>query len=132
MTAKTIDFDISELAQGGCPRTDLGLIGPGGPMGTRANFSQVLLDTGATHTQLPEDVALDIGIDPGQGSTVAITTANGTAWRQHLTVDLEVAGVSVNVDVYFAQGATPLIGRSSLYAAFAATGFEPGEWLQKL
>jgi predicted aspartyl protease len=133
MPPKTIAFDDSELSAGGIPRAAVTLLGPGGPKGSRANFAGVLIDTGATHTQLPEDVARNIGIDPSQGAAVQIATSNGTANRQHLTVTLEIQGVTVTgIDVYFGGEVAPLLGRSSLYAAFAAAGFEPAEWLRKL
>jgi predicted aspartyl protease len=133
MPPRTIDFDDSKGAAKGIPRASVTLVGPGGPKGTHANFAGMLVDTGATHTHLPEDVAHAVGIDPSSGTSVQISTANGMATRQHLTVDLEIEGVFVKgVDVYFALGASPLLGRSAMYAAFPTTGFESAEWLRRL
>ncbi|HEY0631700.1 MAG TPA: aspartyl protease family protein [Thermoleophilaceae bacterium] len=115
------------------PRATVTVVGPGGLRGTRWNHTKVLVDTGARHSQFPEVVLEDIGYDLSQSITLKIHTSNGLATRRYLHVDLEVQGVSVpGVGVYVGANATPLVGRSTLYAAFAATGFRSPDWLWKL
>lgn len=132
---RSVDFDDTEPSPGGVPRAEVVLYGPGTAQGSNATFSQVLVDTGATHTQLPENVATAIGLNPqSAGTSVVIATSGGTVQRWLLTVRLEVQGIMLqSVPVYFGPtGTTALVGRSSLYAAFETTGFEGAEWLRKL
>jgi predicted aspartyl protease len=130
MPSRIITFPNTQTAPSGIPRAAVTLVGPGGPRGRRARFSGVLVDTGATHSQLPESVARNLGLDPAQGQTRTIMTSNGRASRWLLTVELVVQGIRLPaIGVYFGANVTPLVGRSAIYAAFLIAGFERREWL---
>ncbi|MGV9838891.1 retropepsin-like aspartic protease [Nocardia niigatensis] len=105
----------------------------GRPGQLAATFNKALVDTGAAHTQLPEELALQIGRNPRvDGAQVKISTAAGTASHWRLRVDLEFEGIFVSsVPVYFSPGAVDLVGRSTIYAACPTTGFERARWLRK-
>ncbi|MFI6171355.1 retropepsin-like aspartic protease [Nocardia sp. NPDC051052] len=128
-----VDFDDFAPASSGVPRAELVLFGPATPGQLAATFSQALVDTGAVHSQLPEEVAMQLGLNPSaDGIQVVISTAAGPSQRWLLRVDLAFEGIFVSsVPVYFSQGAVDLVGRSTLYAASPTTGFEPAQWLRK-
>lgn len=132
MSVRTVDFDDLDASVNGIPRAELVLHGPGGPMGSSVRWANVLIDTGAKHTQIPERQARDIGINPITGVKVTIHTSNGTASRWLVSVRLEVQGRAVNpVHVYIWPNATPLVGRSALYQAFHTTAVTSSDWLQE-
>jgi predicted aspartyl protease len=133
--SRSVYFDDIEPSPSGVPRAEIVLYGPGTAQGSNATFTQVLVDTGATHTQIPENVATAIGLNPRvTGTPQAISTSGGVVQRWLLSVQLEVQGIMLqSVPVYFGPaGTTVLVGRSSLYAAFQTTGFEAIEWLRRL
>ncbi|MGW3546082.1 retropepsin-like aspartic protease [Nocardia niigatensis] len=107
------------------------LFGPAGPDSSPRRSTKALVNTGAAHTQLPEELALQIGRNPRvDGAQVKISTAAGTASHWRLRVDLEFEGIFVSsVPVYFSPGA--VVGRSTIYAACPTTGFERARWLRK-
>ncbi|WP_405177722.1 retroviral-like aspartic protease family protein [Nocardia sp. NBC_01377] len=121
-----VDFDDFELASGGVPGAELVLYGAPGPGQLAVTFTKALIDTGAAHTQLPEELALQIGLNPSvHGVPVTISTAAGPSSRWLLRADLEFEGIFVpSVPVYFSPGAVDLVGRSTIYAAFPTTGFQ--------
>ena len=133
VASRLVAYEASSYAEAGIPRATLALNGPGGPRGSVAHFSGVLIDTGAAHTQLPTEVAQAIGIDVAEAHPIEVWTSNGPTVR-HLTfvaiqlMDARVAGVPA----CFAPGAVPLIGRSLLYRAYRAVGFDTGAWRRAL
>ena len=132
MSVRTVYFDDLDASVSGIPRAELVVHGPGGPMGSSVRWANVLVDTGAKHTQIPERQARDIGIDPTTGVKVTIQTSNGTASRWLVSLQLEVQGRTVNsVGVYIWPNATPLVGRSALYGAFQTTAITSADWLQE-
>jgi hypothetical protein len=128
--ARHVLFEREEPAIRGIPRAEVVLLGPGGPRGTTARFAQVLLDTGAAHSQLPQEVALNVGIDPSEGIEADIATANGIARRWFRVADIAVQGIPLpQSGVYFAPGAQPLVGRSALWLMSRTVGFTDADWL---
>ena len=117
----------------GVPRAELVVHGPGGPLGSAVTCTQVLIDTGATHSQIPDSAARGIGLNLAQGTRVTIHTANGQASRLVVMVSLDVQGVSCpNVPIYVGPNVAALVGRSAIYAAFQTLGVTSADWLREL
>jgi predicted aspartyl protease len=133
VTGRTVQFTDLLAAVNGIPRGEVVLHGPGGPRGyTKARFQQVLVDTGATHTHLPDNVLAPIGLSTQGATPVNVQVMGGSVTCQQLPVDIEVEGTVCRVDVCFGNNSTPLIGRSTLYKLFTTTGFTSADWLREL
>jgi gag-polyprotein putative aspartyl protease len=133
MAVRKVAFGDRKVSLRGIPRAEVLLKGPGGPNRfSQYRFYNVLVDTGATHTQLPEEICTNLGIVVPT-ATFQISTANGPASRSMLTVDLEVEGIAVSgIRAYVAPNVMPLLGRSALYALFRTTAFTSADWLWEL
>ncbi|MDX1608898.1 MAG: TIGR02281 family clan AA aspartic protease [Halofilum sp. (in: g-proteobacteria)] len=67
---------------------------PGRINGTEVDF---LVDTGASHVAVPEDIAREIGLR--RGPEIRVQTASGTARAYHTTIDRIAVGGIVRRDV---------------------------------
>ena len=130
MSGRTVEFDDVEPNRSQLPQADVVLMGPGGPHGAGWG-ALAIMDTGADISQLPSEAAAGVGIEVGIGPTVVLATAGGLVHRHRVRVDILIQGVDLTVDVDFAPGVRPLIGRSTMFALMDSVGFEPSEWLMK-
>jgi predicted aspartyl protease len=132
MTGRRVPFTDIEQSISGVPRGEVILHGPGGPRGTDATFTDVLIDTGATHTHLPDTVLAPIGLNLQAAVPVTVAVVGGTVTCRQMLVDITIQGLRCKVDVCFGNHSTPLIGRSSLYKLFTTTGFTELDWLRQV
>lgn len=128
----TVNYNSSKAYTGAYqkPLADLDLIGPNG----RASVSAVLVDTGADFLQLPERLAVTVGLLPSSAATivsVSVKTAGGSLNMKRLAgVSVEVEGVPITTDLLCHPSGTSraLLGRGAL-RALTNVGFNVTHWL---
>lgn len=133
VSGRSVKFDDFFSSFNEVPRGEIVVIGPGGPSGTSARFTDILIDTGAVHSSFPSDFAPLIGLVPTSGTACLINTPGGRVGAWFLAVDVEFQGVVCpRVGAYFLPpGSMTLIGRSTIYAACKTFGLSEMDWLRE-